>query len=149
VLLPSRLLLRGIQSYWRLTRALALRAEACVVDADNRVLLVDGAEGGWGLPAGEVRKGETLRAALERTLRDDYGIEVLSPPELFWIYAGGPDAANSQTALSIVRQWRQAAPSQAMAADFFGPDALPAGIGAPTAARIRQALEGRAPTEVC
>lgn len=155
MLLPNRIIVRGLQFYWRLVRGLALHTEACVVDAENRVLLVaPAADDGWELPTAEVLKGETVSAALERTLRD-YGIEVLSPPELFWIYAGacdvgaGGDTANSQTALSIVRRWRPAAPSPAVTADFFGLDQLPDGIKPGAAARIRQALEGRQPSEVC
>ncbi len=159
VLLPTRLIVRGLQFYWRLTRGLSLYAEACVVDAENRVLLVSGAAGsGWRLPTAEVLKGETLSGALRRILLS-YGIEALAPPELFWIYAGpcdagardvrAGDAANSQTALSMVRQWRWLAPPPAVTPTFFGLEALPAGIAPKMAARIRQALEGRQPFEVC
>lgn len=149
-LLLSRFVVRGIQGYWRLTRGSSLGVEACLVDGDNQVLLVKNADGGgWRLPAGVVRKGETLKAALRRSLRDECGIDVGDAPRLFWVYAEDSDAASKKTGFFIVRQWRYSTGSASAETALFKRDALPAPITQRAAARIGQALEGRAPTEVC
>jgi len=135
--------------YWRATRSFALAAESCVIDADERVALVDaGAANGWRLPRTDVRKGEALNDALQRLLRDDYGLLALRP-ELFWMYGDSVPEQAGMTGLFVVRHWRQDAAPPALQLSYFGFDALPPGLPPQDAARIRQVAEGRAPFEVC
>jgi hypothetical protein len=47
----SRIVVRGLQSYWRLSRGTELLAQACVIDEKNKVGLVKMERGdGWRLP---------------------------------------------------------------------------------------------------
>ena len=149
-MLLSRLVSRGLQGYWRLMRGLRLGAEACVVNGGGQVLLVKTGHGSdWCLPRGVVRKGETLQATLLTLLRDGYGIDVTSKPDLIWIYVEDGHAPTDQTGLFVVRQWRQTVPTSSTEAAFFSLNALPEEIAPQTAARIRRALEGRTASEVC
>lgn len=148
----SRMVVRGLQSYWRLTRAIALVAEACVVDADSHVALVKQTGSqvgrqGWSLPRTAVRKGEALEDALRRGLRDEFGIDVNSGAGLFWMYAEASPIKNTQTGLFVVRQWTTHSPPTGLT--FFPLDGLPPGLDPEVAARICQAIEGRVPFEVC
>ena len=144
----SRMIVRGLQNYWRLTRAIALIAEACVLDADNQVALVKhSGRQGWSLPRTAVRKGEALEDALRRGLRDEFGIDVNFGAGLFWMYAEAAPIKNTQTGLFVVRQWTTHSPSTSLT--FFPLDGLPPGLDPEVAARICQAIEGRVPFEVC
>jgi hypothetical protein len=79
---------------------------------------------------------------------DKHHIRIDPEIEPFWMYAGSP-GSNEQTGLYIVRQWRQDKSPAGASLSFFGISALPAGLPSQDAARIRQAVEGRAPFEVC
>jgi ADP-ribose pyrophosphatase YjhB (NUDIX family) len=147
----SRIVVRGLQSYWRLSRGTELLAQACVIDAKNKIGLVKMERGdGWRLPCSPVRTGEGLEDALRRLLADDCGIALGTRPALFWMYAGDAAAGPSrQTGLFVVRDWTRTASREEPSLAFFPADALPAALDAEDAARICQATEGRAPFEVC
>jgi HAD superfamily hydrolase (TIGR01450 family) len=50
---------------------------AVITDADRRVLLVHRLDNGlWGLPSGHVERGETVRAAIIREVREETGLNV-------------------------------------------------------------------------
>lgn len=149
-LLFARPIVRSFQYYWRLSRGFRLVVEACVLDDAGHVLLITPNEGqDWQLPGGTVLKGETADRALRRVLRDACGIEAVSRPTLFWIYAEAGRTPPQHTGLFIVRQWRLTAHSLPPGAAFFALDALPEGMPPETVARIRQALEGRTPADLC
>jgi ADP-ribose pyrophosphatase YjhB (NUDIX family) len=146
----SRIVTQGLRLYWRATRGIMLEAEACIVDPENRIALVEaGAANTWHLPKTGVRNGEALADALRRFLRTDYRIHADGDPELFWIYNDGAPKTGGLTGLYIVRQWHQDVMTGASGLLFFGLDALPPGLADHDAARIRQAVLGRAPFEVC
>jgi ADP-ribose pyrophosphatase YjhB (NUDIX family) len=145
----SKIILSVLQFYWRATRGIALAVEACLIDAEHRVALIKVDAGdGWQLPRTAVRKGEGLDDALRRFLMDKHHIRIDPGPELFWLYAGA-QGSNGQTGLYVVRQWQQDKPPAGAGLSFFGLSALPASLPSQDAARIRQAVEGRAPFEVC
>lgn len=146
----SRIVTRGLRVYWRATRSIALAVEACVIDAEHRIALAnEGVESGWHLPRTKVRKGEALDEALLRFLMEEYRIRIVSQPDLFWMYRESEPEWDGLTGLYIVRQWRQNVGPVASGLSFFGLEALPAGLPSGDAARIRQAVEGRAPFEIC
>lgn len=145
----SKIILSALQFYWRATRGIALAVEACLIDAEHRVALIKADTGdGWQLPRTTVRKGEGLDDALRRFLRNEHHIRIDPGIEPFWMYAGFP-GSTEQTGLYIVRQWRQDNSPAEAGLSFFGLSALPAGLHSQDAARIRQAVEGRVPFEVC
>lgn len=146
----SKIVMRGLRLYWRATRGITLAVEACFIDAEGRVALVKaGAGNGWRLPRTTVRKGEALDDALRRFLMNEHHIRIDSKLHLFWMYAESAPKPNGQTGLYVVRQWRQDKSPAASDLSFFGLNALPAGLPSQDVARIRQAVEGRAPFEVC
>lgn len=145
----TTVIVRTLQSYWRLTRGLTLVAEACILDAGNQVALARTPDGnGWSLPGNSVRRGEALEDALCRALRDGYGVELEGHPELCWIYLEPRPAPETQAGLFVVRRWKAVSPAAA-SLNFFDTAALPTDIDPRIAARIRQALEGSQPFEVC
>jgi ADP-ribose pyrophosphatase YjhB (NUDIX family) len=144
-----QLVVRAIQAYWRLRRGLRLGAEACIVDSSGRVLLLnDTQRGRWSLPATAVRQGETLEAALARCLGDVCHIDLATPPHLYWIFTERRPSPFQKTGLFVVRNWNgQIAASET--ARFFASNVLPEKIGTESALRVKQALDGRVPAEVC
>ena len=148
----SKIIARGLQSYWRLSRGATLAAEACLIDTSNRVGLVkSSSDGGWLLPRTAVRKGEAMEEALQCVFRDTYGIEFASGLDPFWVYDDGDGSARSGgwVGLFVIRGWTTVPTSAGQDLTFFDLADLPPGLDARDAARICQAAEGRAPFEVC
>lgn len=141
-----------LQRYWRLSRGLTLGAQAAVIDAQDRILLIRHTyQPGWHFPGGGVERLETAEAALTRELEEEVGVALTAKPELFGIYANFRSFPNDHIALFIVRSWSQARvpePNYEIAEQgMFARDALPANISSGTARRIGEIFEGtpRAP----
>jgi ADP-ribose pyrophosphatase YjhB (NUDIX family) len=141
-----------LQRYWRLSRGLTLGAQAAVIDAQDRILLIRHTyQPGWHFPGGGVERMETAEAALTRELEEEVGVALTAKPELFGIYANFRSFPNDHIALFIVRSWSQARvpePNYEIAEQgMFSRDALPANISPGTARRIGEIFEGtpRAP----
>lgn len=146
----SKIVVRGLQSYWRLTRGATLAAEACLIDAKKRVGLVRSGSGhGWLLPRTAVRKGEALEQALRRFFKDTHEIDINSGLDPFWVYDDASAGARGWVALFVIEDWKTMRPSVAPGLRFFDLTDLPPGLDARDAARICQAVEGRTPFEVC
>lgn len=139
---------RVLQRYWRLSRGLTLGAQGCVIDGENRVLLIRHTyRPGWHFPGGGVEKRESVGAALARELHEEAGILLDGEAELFGLYANMTFFPGDHIALFVIRQWRQPAvplPNHEIAEQgFFRHDALPADVNPPTRERILEILEGR------
>lgn len=62
-------------------------ARAIIINPENKILLVKHTyQPHWYIPGGGVKKGETVKAALLRELREEVGVGVIGEPELFGIY---------------------------------------------------------------
>ena len=143
----------GLHRYWRLSRGLTLGAQGCVIDAQNRVLLVRHTyRPGWHFPGGGVEKNETVEAALARELQEEAGILIDGRAKLFGLYSHHPIFPGDHIALYVIRSWRQPVvprPNREIAEQgFFAAAGLPPGIHPPTVLRIAEILEGRAPAEI-
>lgn len=146
-MVSDRLKMKILQRYWRLTRALTLGAQAVVIDAHNRILLVKHTyRPGWHFPGGGVERGETVETALERELIEEAGVVLLERPQLFGLYANFRVFPSDHVALFIVRKWEQpAAPTanhEIASHGFFALDELPPDLVRSAAQRLREVFDG-------
>lgn len=149
----KKLITSGLHSYWRVSRGLTMGAQGCVIDSAERILLIRHAyRSGWHFPGGGVETNETLETALARELREETGIILNDRPVLFGVYAHHRIFRGDHIALYVVRAWNQPAvplPNREVAEQgFFAANELPRDINPPTALRIAEVLQGRAPAEM-
>jgi 8-oxo-dGTP pyrophosphatase MutT (NUDIX family) len=146
-LLSKRIVAKVLQRYWRLSRGLTLGAQAVVIDAEERLLLIRHTyQTGWRFPGGGVERGEPVEMALARELDEEAGVVLTGKPELFGLYANFRIFPNDHIALFLVRSWHQARvpqPNFEIAEHgFFRRDDLPADMNAATSRRIGEIFSG-------
>ena len=146
---PSRLFVRWLlQKRWRMTRGLTLGGQVCVVDEQNRVLLVrHGYRPGWHFPGGGVEKGETVSVAALRELAEETGVMARSPPVLHGIFNHGAVFPGDHVVLYVLRDFTRAAIPAASfeiaEQAFFALDALPQATNAGTRRRLAEIFQGQ------
>lgn len=144
------LLHRLVLTAARFQRGMTLGSRAVILDGADRVLLVrQSYTRGWGLPGGGVERGETLRDALVRELREEANVELTGEPVLHGVFCSAHISKRDHVAVYVVRDFRQTAPRapdwEIVACDFHPVRALPEATTRGTAERIAEVIEGRAP----
>lgn len=139
---------RVFHFYWRFSRGATLGAFGLVIDAQARVFLIKHSYvAGWHLPGGGVEAGETIRAALERELREEGNIVVTGEPALHGVFFNRRVSRRDHVALFVVRDFHQPSPPrpdrEIVAHGFFAIDELPADTGRATRARIAEVFSGQ------
>jgi 8-oxo-dGTP pyrophosphatase MutT (NUDIX family) len=142
---------RVLHLYWRLARGMTFGVRAVVLDPANRVFLVKHTYvSGWYLPGGGVEVGESALQSLERELREEGNIVLDGNPSLHGIFFNRRISRRDHVAVYVVREFRQLgvpAPNrEIVATGFFAVAALPEDTTRGTRARIREVVEGVAPS---
>ena len=125
-------------------RPITIGVRVLVLDQQGRLLLVKHTcNKGWHLPGGGVGRRETVRAGMQRELREEVHIECTGEPEMVpLIYHNPSFSPNDHVLLFIVKDWQSI---QGLKASweieefrFFELDSLPAGITPGTRRRIEE-----------
>ncbi|MDE2384611.1 MAG: NUDIX domain-containing protein [Alphaproteobacteria bacterium] len=131
-------------SRWR--RGKTLGARVAAIEEGRRVLLVrHGYIRGWSLPGGGVDKGETLREAAIRELREETGAVATGPLSLHGMFSNEAAFPGDHVALYIVREFERGPfmPSfEIREARFFERDKLPGDMTPGTKARLAEIFLG-------
>lgn len=131
--------------YWRIASPITVGARCAVVDA-NRVLLVRHTyQDGWLIPGGGVKKGETLRDAARREIREECGIEI-NGDRLFQVYFNCRQGINDHVALFVATGFKGsiqiADASEIEEVAFFPFDELPSNATPATRRRVEEIKQG-------
>ena len=134
--------------YWRITRGMTLGVRACVVDQEDRILLIRHSyTPGWHFPGGGVEVGQTLMDALVTELREEANVVMDGAPRLVGMYHNALTAPRDHVALYLVEAWHQPAPPvpnrEIVEHGFFARTALPEGTTRGTRERIEELFEAR------
>ena len=133
--------------YGRTGGIVTIGVQGIVFDQDRRVLLVRHRYvTGWHFPGGGVERRETLTEALARELKEETGIVLIEPAQLFGIYAHFDEFPGDHIALFVANGWeRPRMPglnAEIAAQDFFALDQLPLSTTEATKRRLREVLTG-------
>ena len=147
------LIRRLMHFYWRFSRGATLGARAMVIDGKGRIFLIKHSYvEGWHLPGGGVETGETFLEALTRELAEEGNIQMTVPPALHGVFFNRRASRRDHVALFVVREFRQDGPPvpnhEIIEHGFFARDALPDDVSRATRARIAEAFDGVAISEL-
>lgn len=126
-------------------------ARAVVLHENGQVLLIRHTyKNGWHTIGGGVDRGETACQAVIRELREEAGIYVTAPPELFGLYYHPWLGIDDHVALYVVRAFEEKPFSSPEIAEarWCDPDNLPPGTNRPTRERLAEILQGAARAEI-
>jgi 8-oxo-dGTP pyrophosphatase MutT (NUDIX family) len=129
----------------RITRSMTLGARVMVIDDKNEVLLVRHTYSpGWILPGGGVERGETLKVAALREIREEAGI-IGKTLDYHGIFSNEPVFPGDHVACYVVRQFTREdwKPNSEIAeAQFYSVDQLPAEVTGGTKRRLDELFRG-------
>ena len=139
--------------YWRFARGMTLGVRACVVDGEDRILLIRHSyTPGWHFPGGGVEVGQTMAAALATELHEEANVVMTGEPSLIGLYLNARTSRRDHVALYRVDRWQQPSPPQPtreiVAHGFFERSALPEGTTRGTRERIEELFEGRERSDI-
>jgi ADP-ribose pyrophosphatase YjhB (NUDIX family) len=130
----------------RLFSGKVLAVRAICFDEAGRIFLVRHTyTHGWHLPGGGVANGLSAHEALEKELREEGNLVMVSAPHLHQLFFNKSASSREHIALYtvIVRQVSELKPTmEIVEGKFFPPYALPRDIDLPTARRIEELAVG-------
>lgn len=130
-------------------RGMSLGVRVIALDAQGRVFLVRHTYvPGWHLPGGGIEPGQTARDAVATELAEEGHLECAAEPQLLGVFLNRAGIGRDHVMLYLARDVRQVAPRlpdrEIAESGFFALDALPEGVTAATAHRLREWREGLA-----
>lgn len=133
--------------WFLMTRAMTFGVRAVVLDAEERVLLVEHTYlPGWHLPGGGVEIGQTAIDALVKELAEEAGIKLTGEAVLHGIFHNTRVSRRDHVAVYVVRDftWNGPPPPnrEIKAADFFSLSDLPPTTSMATRRRLAEILDG-------
>ncbi len=141
----KRIPLKLFHLFSRLQRGKTLGARVCAIDEQGRILLVRHSYlKGWTFPGGGVDKGETLKQAAIRELREEAAVEVTGPMHLHGMFSNEKSFPGDHVALFIAREFdaHTFEPNmEILEARFFEPAQLPQDISPATRTRLAEILD--------
>lgn len=138
-----RLLYLAHRLYLFLVRPILFGVRVLLVK-DGRVLLVRHTyRGGWHLPGGGIKRGESVEAAARREVREETGAE-MGEVRLWGVFHNFDDYASGHNVLFACEEFEMiGSPDGEIAeARFFGPDELPADMFPGHRRKIEEYLGG-------
>lgn len=142
-----RKLIQHLMYRWfLLTRAMTLGVRAVVLDADDRVLLVEHTYvPGWHLPGGGVEIGETMAEALAKELAEEAALRLTGDIRLHGIFHNAATSRRDHVAVFVVRdfEWNGPPPPnrEIRSAAFFALSDLPTDTTTATRRRLAEVLD--------
>jgi ADP-ribose pyrophosphatase YjhB (NUDIX family) len=132
--------------WFLMTRAMTLGVRAVVLDADDRVLLVEHTYvPGWHLPGGGVEIGETMMQALIKELAEEAGVKLTGEVILHGIFHNARVSRRDHVAVYVIRDFSWNGPPlpnrEIKAANFFAISSLPLATSAATRRRLAEILD--------
>ncbi len=134
----------------RLLRGMTLGSRVAVLGDDQVLLVRHTYSAGWILPGGGVERGETLKQAALREIREEGGI-LGSDPILHGIFSNEPSFRGDHVACYIVRKFTKTGwnPNNEIAeAKFFPFSQLPSDMTGGTQRRLDEILHGEPISEM-
>jgi 8-oxo-dGTP pyrophosphatase MutT (NUDIX family) len=140
--IPTKL----FQIYSRFVRGKTLGARVCAIDGQGRVLLIRHSyTKGWGFPGGGVDKGETLKQAAIRELREEAAVEATGELVFHGMFSNEDKFPGDHVALFICREFKLNVfkPNlEIVEAKFFARDEFPPDLTMATRQRLAEIFDG-------
>lgn len=118
---------------------ITLGPRAIIINSSDQVLLVKHSyQSHWYLPGGGIKKGESVKAALLRELREEIGLIAHEDPQLFGIYFHTYLGVNDYPIIFIVKNYSLVSTfsPEIEKIDWFGYDRLPDVVSPGTKRRL-------------
>lgn len=147
-----RLRIRLFHWYFLLRRPMTFGVRAMILDeAARSVFLIRHTYvPGWQFPGGGVETGETCAQALEREVLEEAEIRLRGPAVLRSLHLNRRASPRDHVAFYVATDWELAGakrPDREIAeARFFALDSLPDDLSPATGRRIREVMDGSAPS---
>ncbi|MBA2654694.1 MAG: NUDIX domain-containing protein [Gammaproteobacteria bacterium] len=118
-----------------------LGARAIILNQDNQILLVKHTyQPHWYLPGGGVKRGESIKTAVLRELREEVGIVTQQEPELFGIYFNTYLGQNDYPVIFVIKNYsiEEVDSPEIEAKGWFDFEKLPAMVSPGTQRRLSE-----------